>query len=76
MAWHTGEGMGWWMLFGGLLSVVVWGAVIYLVVTLIRAPTRGRHPIHDDPVEILKRRYASGEIDRDEYERVRRDLAA
>ena len=76
MAWHTGEGMGWWMLFGGLLSVVFWGAVIYLVVTLIRAPTRGRQPIHDDPVEILKRRYASGEIDRDEYERVRRDLAA
>ena len=61
---------------GGLLSVVFWDAVIYLVVTLIRAPTRGLQPINDDPVEILRRRYASGEIDRDEYERVRRDLAA
>jgi hypothetical protein len=36
MAWHAGDGMGWWMLFGGLLSAVFWGAVIYLLVALVR----------------------------------------
>jgi uncharacterized membrane protein len=66
--------MGWWMLFGGLLSVVFWGAVIYLLVALVReTPRAGRG---EEPIEIAKRRYASGEIDEAEYERIRHALAA
>ena len=76
MAWHSVDGMGWWMLFGGLLWFVFWGTLIYLAFSLFRdrqpTPTRER----DDPVDIAKRRYARGEIDRDEYERLRRELAA
>ena len=75
MAWDMGDGMGWWMFFGGLLWIAVWGAVIYLIVALVRGSVRSRTP-EDDPVTILKRRYARGELGRDEYQRVRRDLAA
>ena len=75
MAWDDGWGMGWWMLFGGLLWLAFWGAVIYLIVAFARSSGRRQAP-HDDPLDILKRRYARGEIDRDEYERMRRDLAA
>lgn len=76
MAWDAGEGMGWWMLFGGLLWIVFWGTVIYLIVAFVRGAGRGTQAAQDDAIDILKRRYARGEIDRDEYERMRRDLAA
>ena len=75
MAWHTGTGMGWWMVFGGLLWFIFWGTVIYLAVSLFR--DRGTSiEQHADPLDIVKRRYARGEIGHDEYERLRRDLAA
>jgi putative membrane protein len=76
MAWHVGAGMGWWMLFGGLLWIAFWGAVIYLIVSLARrADSEGHQPV-GDPLEIAKHRYASGEIDKDEFDRIRHDLAA
>ena len=79
MMWDMGDGMGWsgwWMLFGGLLWIAFWGAVIYLIVAFVRNSGRSATAPQDDPVAILKRRYARGEIGRDEYERMRRDLAA
>ena len=76
MAWHMADGMGWWMLFGGFLWFIFWGTLIYLAVTFFRGRTNA--PMHelDDFVDIAKRRYAHGEIGSDEYERLRRDLAA
>lgn len=75
MPWDMGEGMGWWMFLGGLLWVAFWGAVVYLIVALVRGSGRSSTP-EEDAVAILKRRYARGEIGREEYERMRRDLAA
>jgi hypothetical protein len=34
--WHTGEGMGWWMVFGGALWLLFWAAVAYVVVQFSR----------------------------------------
>ena len=68
MSWDMGEGMGWWMFLGGLLSIAFWGAVIYLIVALVRGSGRSAHSPQDDPVAILQRRYTRGEIGRDEYE--------
>ena len=68
--------MGWWMVLGGLLWIAFWGAVIYLIVAFVRSSGRSATTSQDDPIAIIKRRYARGEIDRDEYERIRRDLAA
>jgi putative membrane protein len=51
------------------------GAII--IVMAIRALSRpgGRNDSgRESPEEILKRRYANGEIERDEYERALRDL--
>jgi uncharacterized membrane protein len=77
MAWHTGAGMGWWMVFGGFLWVVFWGTVIYFFVTLFRDPQAGASSQkEEDPIDIAKRRYAGGQITSDEYERIRHDLAA
>ncbi|MEU9196132.1 SHOCT domain-containing protein [Streptomyces hundungensis] len=65
---HTGPGP--WIFFVPL----VWAAVILTVVTLLRrAGWRGRRgagrPPMDDrsPIAVLGRRFASGEIDEEEY---------
>lgn len=80
MMWGTQVGMGWWMgwwmVFGGVLWVAFWAAVIYLVVTVARRPTETLGERHENPIEILNRRYASGAVPREEYERIRKDLMA
>jgi putative membrane protein len=52
--------------------ILFWGAIIggiaLLVAGLARQGTR-RDQGGESPLEILKRRYASGEIDREEFQR-------
>lgn len=77
--WHAREGMGWWMAFGGLLWLMVWGAVIYLIVKASgdwRHADRGGTSRGDEPVEIARRRYAAGEITKEQYEQLRSDLVS
>jgi len=72
-----GYGMGW---FGPILMIAFWIAVIVGIVFLIRwlvvsvkaggqAGTAG-----DSALEILKRRYARGEINKEEFEEKKKDL--
>ncbi len=77
---------GWYghTLFGGFFMVVVWVAIIWLVVWLVRGGSvQGRkHEGHDGhehshgktAIEILNERYAKGEIDRKEFEEKKKDL--
>lgn len=64
-------GMGMFFLFCGLVLVGLVLLVRWLWVQNRPAP-RGQ----DSPLEILKRRYARGEITREEFESIRRDLLA
>jgi putative membrane protein len=69
-----GYGMGW---FGPLIMVVFWVAVIIGIVFLIRwlvQSTRGRAGSAESALEILKRRYAKGEIEKKEFEQKKKDL--
>jgi len=66
---HTGWfGMGWMWIFW--LFVIVGG--IALVATLAR--NSANRPTAPGPEEVVKQRYARGEIDRQEYERKLEDL--
>jgi putative membrane protein len=67
--------MGWGMGFGLLFMLVFWGALIALVVGLVRAlfPPAGQRPTPPtgrdlSAREILDRRFARGEISREEYD--------
>lgn len=71
-------GMGpWIMLLWGLftlaLLVLVILAIIWLVRSLMAGSGDGRGD-RDGTEEILRRRYAAGEISREEYKRLREDL--
>ena len=74
MPWHGwmwGLGMG----LGGLVMLTFWGALIVGIVLLVRSMGVGGGPLsHGAPLDILKRRYAAGEITREQYEQMRKDL--
>jgi putative membrane protein len=69
-----GYGGGW---FGGIFMIVFWIVVIVGIVFLIRwlvQSTRGGSGSAESPMDILKRRYANGEIDKKEFEQKKKDL--
>jgi putative membrane protein len=75
---YVGGGhMGWGGLADGFFMIfllLLWAALIALIVWLLLrfvSPVRGRGaaPPDDPAEEILRRRFAAGEIDADEYER-------
>lgn len=77
MGWGMGYGMGWlWT----ILMVAFWIAVIAGVVFLIRwlilsTKTSSQHGLREESaLDILKKRYARGEIDREEFEQRKKDL--
>ncbi len=79
--WNWGNGgYGAWaspyLWIGPLVMVLFWIAVIVCIVFAIRYFVRqGRRPGGEDTaLEILKKRYARGEIGKEEYEERRRDL--
>ena len=75
--WYMhGAGWGWWVLMS-LGMIVFWVAAIYLVVWLVRGTPSNRSreehepPRGDSAHEALRRRLATGEISREEYEQIR-----
>jgi putative membrane protein len=75
MGWG-GYGMGW---FWAVLMLVFWIAVIVGIVFLIRwlaSSTRSSQEIRtgESAHDILKKRYARGEITKDEFEKMKKDI--
>lgn len=70
---------GWPMASGmWLLMLFFWILVIVGIIMVIRRfsvpPREGPASKGDTPMEILRRRYAAGEIDREQFEEMKRDL--
>jgi putative membrane protein len=69
---------GWgWMVGGWVMMVVFWGLLIAGIVILVRALTTRNvfgQPSHDGALELLRRRYAAGEITKDQFEEMKRTL--
>ena len=78
--WPYGYGAGWgWTIGGWIMMVVFWGLVIVGIVALVRAASnRGGGAESRDketPVEILRRRYAAGELSKEQFEDMKRNVA-
>ncbi len=79
--WGPGS-MGWGMMgwFGPIMMLAFWAVIIIAVIFFIRwlvASSKGGNAprSEDSPLEILKKRYARGEINKEEFEEKRKDLA-
>ena len=77
--WHMNEGMGWWMVFGGIVSIFFWAGIIALVVWVIAklAGSSGSEKSsggRQNPLDIARDRYARGDITRQQFEEMKKDL--
>jgi putative membrane protein len=73
------DGWGWWMVFGGIWMLLFWIAIIWLVVWGVRSlmvhkESRTGTPEKRDPLDIAKERYAKGEISKEQFEQIKKDL--
>ena len=71
------DGMGMMMWFSfllGLLLIVLIVVAVVATVRWLRGEKFGFLTHREDAVEILKKRYARGEIGKDEYEKIRKDI--
>lgn len=79
---HYGWSCGPFAMIGGpwgpVLNFVFWGLLIAGAIWLgTRLWGRGAAtPSRETPLDVLKRRYAAGEVSREEFERMRGDLGA
>ena len=64
--------MGFGMGLGFVFMLLFWGAIIWLVISLINAAQSTKR--EDDALTILKKRYASGEINKKQYEKMKKEL--
>jgi len=64
-----GFGMG----FGGILWIAIIAVIVFLVWQYLKQD-KNLGNSKNSPLEILKQRYAKGEIDKEEYEEKKRDL--
>lgn len=60
---------GWGMTLGSWMWMLVWVGALLLMVWLIVAGGRGER--HEDPLALLRERYARGEISENEYRHAR-----
>ncbi len=68
--------MGW---FGGIFMVLFWALIIGLIIwgfSRMSGYGRHMHPEYGDrALDTAKMRYAKGEISKEEFERIKNDLA-
>lgn len=69
MFWDHGSGMG-WMTIWSLVWLAIVIAVVWIAAQSLSRGTGG----DESPERILKRRYARGDIDHEEYERRLSDI--
>lgn len=71
MGYGFGGGMG------GLMPLLFMGVLVFVAVWIVRS-LQGRHESRGETppsaLDVLRRRYATGEIDREEYLRIKKEL--
>jgi len=68
------EGHGWGMGFAWLLGVFVLALFIWLVVKITNQNNNPQASGNKSALDILKERYALGEIDKEEFNKRKKDL--
>jgi len=74
MGWMYGG--GWlWMAFGFIIFVFFWGSVIWLIVWAVKKGSEHKASTIQSAMDIAKIRYAKGEITKEQFEQIKKDLS-
>lgn len=78
--WNAHEGMGWWMVFGTILTILFWLGIFVIIAWVVARVAGLADPdtvpaAKQKPLEIARERYAKGEITKDQFEQIKKDLA-
>ena len=82
---YPGNPMGWgnagwlWWMPMGLIMLLFWGLVIVTLILLVRwlwtqGQGRAGAPPVETPLDVLKKRYARGEITKEDFDRIKQDI--
>ncbi len=75
---HPGDHTWWWWGFGTLHMLLYWGVIILVIALLVKwlfgKSSDVRVSGGKTALDILKARYARGEINKEEFEQKKRDL--
>ncbi|HYA03063.1 MAG TPA: SHOCT domain-containing protein [Syntrophobacteria bacterium] len=76
--WSSYGVVGW---FGSFIMLAFWALLVLVLILLARrlwsyGGAKEKPHTDESPLDILKRRYAQGEIEREEFEQKKRDLTA
>ena len=70
---HVGWG---WMVGGWLLMILIWGGLAALVVLSFKWFSKHNAAMEkQNPLDIAKERYAKGEITKEQFEQIKKDLS-
>ena len=70
--WYGMMGFGGWTI---IIWIVILGLIVWGIVALTRrAGSRSDADRKEDPLEVAKKRYAKGEISKNEFEQIKKDL--
>jgi putative membrane protein len=74
MYWNFG--WGWGMGIGCVATLLLWILIILGIVFLVRAILRAERKgaVEETALDILKKRYAKGEIGKEEFEEKKKDI--
>lgn len=67
--WGMGDGYGW------IIGLIVLVALIGVIVSVMQRRKNSDRPKYNSPLDILKTRYAKGEITKDEYDEKRKHIS-
>jgi putative membrane protein len=68
-------GYGFMGVFMWIFWILVIVGVVFLVKWLVQQGKQSQSGREEDPLDILKRRYARGEVNKEEFEQIKKDLS-
>lgn len=68
-------GMGWWWFVNVLFGILIIVGIVLLTIWLIQRYGKQGEKTGESAFDILKKRYASGEITKAEYESMKKDIS-